>query len=97
MNDYVDQNMSLLFDGFQDNVLMRMTPNSQQEEITKSSVGDPNPYASLQDELDEAEEMETTRFNIVNADPFEDDLDETLHDVDMLEFIQQYFVDDFED
>lgn len=43
MNAYVDQNMSILFKGFQDNVLMRMTSKKKRgESAPAKTVGDPN-------------------------------------------------------
>ena len=95
MNKYATPNMSIVFNGFKDNVLMRSLPQPSQSSKTITRFGTGNSFAVLQDDSDDDEEMaEDTRLRLVKASPSDTDLDVVLCDVCMLDFIQERFVDD---
>jgi hypothetical protein len=90
MRDYVSQHMSLIFTGFQENVLMRTSPSTTQGASTLN-VGKFF-YSALEDDDDDDMDI-TTKSHIINANPTTDNLHVTLKAVNMLDFIQTYFVD----
>ena len=95
MTEYVTPHMSLLFNGFQENVFMRTVANKPSEASIPAAFGDNNRFAALQED-DEDDDMDIegiTRLRIITANPETDDLDDILSGVNMLDFIQEHFVD----
>jgi hypothetical protein len=97
MLSYARSNMSLLIGGYKQNTFMQYQMKKKRNDSTPALQTE-NEYAALNDKNDDEDDMDAVlRYNIVSANVEEDDLDNTLKDINLLDYVQEHFVDSIQE